>query len=391
MQSGPRFVLLAAVAWCSGSVPTAAQAPEAPAAVDYAKPASWLCLPGQKNACSVDLNATAISADGSLVVEGWQANPDAPIDCFYVYPTISRDKLPNSDLMTHPDEEDLVVREQFARFGSHCRLYAPIYRQGTIIALIGRAPAADFKLAYNDVRSAWQHYLANWNAGRGVVLIGHSQGSRMLRQLIQEEIDGKPLQQRLVSAILAGSNTTLPQGKDVGGDFKSIPACRSASQTGCFIGYVSFRKGSPPPANSRFGRSPGPGLTVACTNPAALGGGIGVLKPYFAANHRHIVFTATAPLPKPWLRPSEEGIRTPYVTLPGMIVGRCVQDEQGSSYLEISVTRQAGDPRIEDVEGDIYADWKPMADWGLHLIDVNVAIGNLIDVVAEQSRAFLKR
>ena len=76
--------------------------------------------------------------------------------------------------------------------------------------------------------------------------------------------------------------------------------------------------------------------------------------------------------------------------LPGMVMGRCVEDTHGS-YLEISVARGPSDSRVEDVEGDIYANWKVMADWGLHLIDVNVAIGNLVDIVAQQSRAYLKR
>jgi hypothetical protein len=29
------------------------------------------------------------------------------------------------------------------------------------------------------------------------------------------------------------------------------------------------------------------------------------------------------------------------------------------------------------------------ADWGLHLIDVNLAMGNLIDIVGQQSKAYL--
>src|SRR5262245_29956300 len=319
MQAWLRFALAAAAVWPWWVSMAAAQPPgEAPAAVDYAKPASWLCLPGQKDACSVNIDATVIGADGSLVVEKWQPNPDAPIDCFYVYPTVSWDKLSNSDLMTHPYEEELAVREQFARFGSQCRLFAPIYRQGTIAALARLVPPPNFMLAYGDVRSAWHHYLATWNNDRGFVLIGHSQGARMLLELMKQEIDGKPLQGRLVSAILLGSNIALPDGKDVGGDLKSIAACRSAGQTGCLIAYVSFRKGAPPPANSRFGRSPGPGLRVACTNPAALAGGSGLPEPYLATNHRHIFYSSTAPLPTPWLRPSQEGISTPYVKLPGI-------------------------------------------------------------------------
>jgi hypothetical protein len=335
-----RWVLVAAaisLAWIG--MPTA-QESGTPPSVDYAKPASWLCLPGQKDACGVDLDATVVNADGNLVVEKWQASPDAPIDCFYVYPTVSWDKLSNSDLMTHPYEEELAVREQIARFGAQCRLFAPIYRQGTITAIVGRVPPADFKLAYSDVRSAWQHYLANRNSGRGFVLIGHSQGARMLRQLIEEEIDGKPLQERLVSAILLGTNIAVPEGKDVGGHLKSIPLCRAPDQVRCLIAYVSFRRGSPPPANSLFGRKPGPGQRVACTNPAALAGGSGTLKPYFASSHRDIFYSSTAPLPKPWLRPSEDGIRTPYVALPGMVMAQCREDEHGS-YLEISVRSRA--------------------------------------------------
>jgi hypothetical protein len=70
---------------CSWIGMAAAQAPGAdPLPVDYAQPTSWLCRPGQKDACSVDLDATVIKADGSLAVEKRRANPDAPIDCFLV-------------------------------------------------------------------------------------------------------------------------------------------------------------------------------------------------------------------------------------------------------------------------------------------------------------------
>jgi hypothetical protein len=30
-----------------------------------------------------------------------------------------------------------------------------------------------------------------------------------------------------------------------------------------------------------------------------------------------------------------------------------------------------------------------LRDWGLHLIDVNLAIGNLVEIVGQQSRAWL--
>ena len=57
---------------------------------------------------------------------------------------------------------------------------------------LSRPPIA---IAYGDVRAAWREYLAKHNKGRPFVLIGHSQGSLMLQQLIANEIEGKPERQ----------------------------------------------------------------------------------------------------------------------------------------------------------------------------------------------------
>ena len=102
-----------------------------------------------------------------------------------------------------------------------------------------------------------------------MVLIGHSQGSGVLTELIRREIDGKPIQSKIVSALLLGTNVAVPKGQDVGGAFKTMPLCRAADQVGCVISYVSFRSNVPPPADSRFGKVQGEGMEAACTNPAA--------------------------------------------------------------------------------------------------------------------------
>ena len=85
------------------------------------------------------------------------------------------------------------VPQQFARFGSKCRTFAPMYRQITLRGLqtalaTSADPLALFSkgLQYDDVRDAWQHYLKNDNQGRGVVLIGHSQGAYILQALIAQ-------------------------------------------------------------------------------------------------------------------------------------------------------------------------------------------------------------
>jgi hypothetical protein len=360
---------------------------------DYSKPESWLCRPGRTDdACAVDLSTTIVTAEGQLQREDWKAQPSPSIDCFYVYPTVSLDPTPMSDMVAGPEERN-VVRVQFARFASQCRPFAPLYRQFTLTALraatAGKpmAGSADRSVGYNDVLDAWNHYLQHDNNGRGVVLIGHSQGSGVLTQLIRNEIDGKPVQSRIVSALLLGSNVAVPKGKDVGGAFKSLPLCRSESQTGCVITYVSFRSTIPPPPESRFGRVPGEGMEAGCTNPAALGGGRGQLHAYLSAGSNAIV-SSSAPPPS-WVTPPEP-IHTPFVSVPGLLSAQCRSNEKGS-YLEITVHGDPHDPRTDDIAGDVMAAGKIVASWGLHLIDVHAAMGNLVDLVGKQAAAYREK
>jgi len=368
--------------------PEAKPAPAAPVANDYAEGDTWLCRPDRQDACTIDLTTTIVAADGTLTKETFTANPQAPVDCFYVYPTVSRDITGNSDMIAGP-EERAVIRSQFARFGSQCRLYAPLYRQITLTALqamiAGKIMPMDRNLGYNDVVDAWNHYLKYDNKGRGVVLIGHSQGSSVLTQLIAREIEGKPVQSQIISALLLGWNVAVPAGKDVGGSFKNMPLCHSATQTGCIISFASFRSTVPPPANSRFGKVPGDSMMSACTNPAALKGGRADLHAYLSAARA----ANSSAEPAPWVTPSQP-IDTPFVSVPGLLSAECVANEHGS-YLEITVRGNPNDPRADDIVGDVMAGGQVQADWGLHLIDANLTMGDLLSVVDQQSQAYLKK
>lgn len=373
--------MLVALTTIALSYSVSAQQPTSPLTAtknDYRQSSNWLCRPDRKpseaDACNVDLTTTVIAADGSTSIEKWQANSKAGVDCFYVYPTVSLDATANSDMIAGREELS-VVHQQFARFGSQCRVFAPLYRQITLPALqsiiAGKPMAMDMMLGYNDVVDSWNHYLEHDNQGRGVVLIGHSQGSSVLTQLIQKEIDGKPVQNKLVSALLLGWNVAVPKGKDVGGAFPTIPLCHAINQTGCVITYASFRVTSPPPANTRFGKVPGENRQSACVNPAAIGGGPGELRAYLSASS--------------W---TGEKVNTPFVRVPGMISGECVADTN-ASYLAVTLDNNKADVRPDDIAGDVISNGQVQKDWGLHLIDVNLSMGNLIDIVAEQGKTYL--
>src|SRR5262249_15416286 len=152
------LIALALLMLLALSLNTMAQAQPATAKNDYSKGEAWLCRPGRQDACTVDLTTTVVNANGKLTQEKWTADPKAPIDCFYVYPTVSNDATANSDMNAGPEEMS-VIKQQFARFGSQCRVYAPLYRQVTLTALraaiAGKPMAADRALGYNDVVDAW--------------------------------------------------------------------------------------------------------------------------------------------------------------------------------------------------------------------------------------------
>ena len=249
------------------ATPVAAQtpAPTAPQAVDYSRDDSWLCRPDRIDACATDQTVTVVNADGSMRAEPLVPDTDRAFDCFYVYPTVSLDPAANSDMVAGPEEKG-VAHAQAARFRQHCRVFAPLYRQVTMRALrsmmTGGTSNANGAMAYGDVAAAWKQYLANDNKGRGVVLIGHSQGSRMVNQLLTDMTD--PAERSLiVSAMPIGYNVERSaDGKS--GDFPWMPPCERADQAGCVVAYETFRSDFPPPANSRFGRSQKEGMSVLC-------------------------------------------------------------------------------------------------------------------------------
>jgi hypothetical protein len=390
-------MLLAAAAACSSSsshaaAPTTTGATSAPQPSSTTSAAStttsgaphsstlWLCRPGMAaNPCEGSLDSTVVSKSGTGSVEHAAAAANPPIDCFYVYPTVSAQKTAVATLSVDP-EERAIATTQAARFSQVCRVYAPIYRQATLAAITGAVKGsanASFDVGYRDVVAAWNDYLAHDNHGRGVVLIGHSQGSAVLIQLIKSQIDDNPaVRSRLVSAILLGGNVTVPVGRDVGGDFQHIPVCRLNTQTGCVIAYSSFL--DPPPANSLFGRSnaglgaasaAGQKLQVVCVNPAAPAGGGALLQSYFP--------TLKFPGPLGAVSGAVPTAPTPWVAYPDRYRAQCTS-ANGATWLQI--TPVPGDPRpvVTQTLGPT---------WGLHLYDVNLAVGDLVTMVRDETAA----
>jgi pimeloyl-ACP methyl ester carboxylesterase len=341
----------------------------------------WLCHPDlAKNPCEIPLDTTMQRADGPARVTTPPRAPSAerPVDCFYVYPTVSNDLTPNARLAKSPEVVS-IAKYQAARFSQHCRMYAPVYRQSTLANLLlgqlglprQRGPA------YADVVAAWRQYLAEDNNGRGVVLIGHSQGTFMLRQLIAEEIEpNRRLRDRVVGALLLGGNVEVAKGELVGGDFDRIPLCSKKGEAGCVVAYSSFA--ADPGTSATFGNSRDlePGLEVACTDPAALAGRrgqqFGAVQPSepFALGliNLGIAFTYGGSPPE---------AATTWVSPPDRFTGSC-RRINGNHVFRYRPTAGSRTPH----------EYPPT--WGTHVVDVNLGLGNLTRIVKLQTRSWLQ-
>ena len=226
-----------------------------------------------------------------------------------------------------------------------------------------------------DVLNAFETYLHRYNHGRGFVLIGHSQGSLVLEQLIAKAVDSKPaVRKRMLSAILLGGNVLVKRGRAVGGTFHHIPACQSDVQLSCVIAYSTFDQA--PPADSLFGRTSVAGEHVLCTNPAAL----------LRRQHRRSDLPRATVCPRQparWLdlaagaqaADAGDGLGQRARRLPGTVrVGR--RSERARAH---RAARRAGGPAEPDPE------------WGLHLLDANIELGDLVTLVSREAHAFARR
>ncbi|MFR9752360.1 DUF3089 domain-containing protein [Nocardia sp. 004] len=348
---------------------------------------TWLCRPDMvTDPCRGDASTTIQGADGETTVDRPSVRAH-DVDCFYVYPTVSTDPALNARPEATPAVTG-VARLQAAQFSQLCDVYAPVYRQRTLFAL-QRGPLstdsvqAGAEEAYSDVVRAWRQYLERDNHGRGIVLIGHSQGTLLLRRLIAEQIETDPVADgRIVSALLAGGNVVVPENSTVGGDFTSLPLCGSATQIHCALAWSAF--GEIPPATTRFGAKPttasahpapyGPGYEIACTNPASL-----------EHNDRALVTTLRPGVPPAGIMgladvatygPQLPPPATPWVQPASGYRAQCVHTN-GAHVLMI--TADPGMPPLNAF---------PDANWGLHVTDINIVLGDLIAVVDKQIAAY---
>ena len=131
-------------------------------------------------------------------------NQDTAVDVFFIHPTtyLGTEKpfglnADISDALLAARTDYSPVLYQGSLFNVAGRLFAPRYRQTHISAYYPVTPEdttlaiAAFELAYQDVKAAFEYYLANENKGRPIIIASHSQGSLHVRRLLKDYFDEK--------------------------------------------------------------------------------------------------------------------------------------------------------------------------------------------------------
>jgi hypothetical protein len=230
--------------------PGAYSSTSVPPPPDYSRFENWAAHPEVKDYADKTPDASLEDLQKTAVA-----------DVFFLHPTtfLKKSDAWNAsvgDAKLNQKTDETTMLHQASIFNGAGRVFAPRYRQAHFRSFFSEEKTDSeeaLKVAYADVKAAFEFYLKNYNNGRPIVIAAHSQGALHGLRLVQEFFDGKPLQNRLVAAYLVG----WPVGK---GEFQSLPPCLTPEQTGCICSWRSFVHGYLPKSFPR-------GDTIIVVNP----------------------------------------------------------------------------------------------------------------------------
>jgi len=208
---------------------------------DYSNEDLWAALPDRQD-------------EADVVPKGdfQDQQKTAAADIFFLYPTTYTGKkgqdqwyAPLDDEFTNNRTDETAIRFQASIFNGAGKVYAPRYRQMHLYGFYAKKEAVKaegdkaYKLAYQDIKTAFEYYLKNYNDGRPIIIAAHSQGAGHGITMLKEFFDGTDLQQQFVAAYLVG----WPIKKD---EFKTIQVCQNAEDVNCFCSWRTYKYGKYP-------------------------------------------------------------------------------------------------------------------------------------------------
>jgi len=285
--------------------------PEAP---DYAQEKFWSMKPGRND-------TSEKVAEGCRTCE--EVDACGLADVFYLHPTTWYTSASWNAPVLHPItaflSDEAIGPQQANAFNILGRVFAPRYRQMSAGGFMQQEllehpnSKAAIEVAYQDVKAAFEYYLAHhWDGKRGIVLAGHSQGSILCEKLLLEFFQHKPLHEYLVAAYLPGW-TLSKKRYDVNDQKHQVTVCEHPESTGCVLSWRTFSRGGDP---ELFLHVPSEGDDEPiCTNPLSwkadtnyIGhehnlGGLDLLHPWTMLNYLWKIPSANLRVALPSLTP----------------------------------------------------------------------------------------
>jgi hypothetical protein len=205
---------------------------------DYSLEKNWAALPFRKD-----------KADNIPRNEAWIPDSLKPVDVFYLYPTFyTKGKTWNADINNKSLNRKIdrfPLKLQATAFNRIGRVYAPRYRQAHIDSYFDETGGREktLKLAYEDVKNAFDHFLEYYNDGRPIVIAGHSQGSEHCKKILKEYFDNEFSKHRLVAAYIVGISVFEKE-------YKVLEPCEYPEDINCYMTWASYQKGYYPNDNN---------------------------------------------------------------------------------------------------------------------------------------------
>lgn len=190
--------------------------------LDYSNPNLWLHFPPALSSAPQD---------------------SPPADVFFVCGTLQEQGTsPWLDIGPHQALlSEFPYRAQASAFAQAGRIFQPQYRQATIETFLRSDSDITQAMAVPvaDIHQAFLHYLSHYNQGRPFLLVGNSQGSIVLLNLMQEVLADPAKRAHFIAAYLIGYSVTPADLVHSGMKLAAAP-----DDLGVIITYNTLAKGA---------------------------------------------------------------------------------------------------------------------------------------------------
>lgn len=168
------------------------------------------------------------------------------VDVFYLYPTVWYGDGTNKDFVCPIDFKPMrenatnALISQSTIFEEVGNIYAPFYRQADALYILDTNNNIKNKEKYfndipkKDALAAFDYFIKNFNNNKPFILMGHSQGAMMIKEILKDYFKtNENLNNRLVAAYIIGYSVTT-------NDLEKNPHLKFAKgeyDTGVIISY----------------------------------------------------------------------------------------------------------------------------------------------------------